>query len=116
VRSTNFFSDRELSCRCGCGFLPSSRLVDLLHAMRYIINKPLIITSGARCNNHNRLVGGAVSSSHTRGNAVDIRFTNAEEAREIEHTANLVGFKRVARGKSFIHVDIEDTSPYSWFY
>ncbi len=51
-------------------------MLDLIH---YVLQplcdklgKPIIITSGYRCSEVNKLVGGASSSQHVRGQAADI--------------------------------------------
>lgn len=49
-------------------------LVDnILDPLREAYGKPIIVTSGYRCEELNRLVGGSKSSQHRAGMAVDIR-------------------------------------------
>lgn len=45
---------------------------NLLEPLREKLSKPIIITSGYRCEILNKKVGGAPNSQHTRGQAVDI--------------------------------------------
>lgn len=45
----------------------------VLDPLREAYGKPIIVTSGYRCEKLNRLVGGAASSQHVKGEAVDIR-------------------------------------------
>ena len=49
-------------------------LVDkILDPLREAYGKPIIVTSGFRCDELNRLIGGSKTSQHRTGQAVDIR-------------------------------------------
>lgn len=81
IQLTPHFSSAELACHCGCGF--GSRpedyapgFLDLLETVRIVYGRPIHPTSGARCDAHNRAVGGVSLSAHTRGAAVDTGATN----------------------------------------
>jgi uncharacterized protein YcbK (DUF882 family) len=45
----------------------------VLDPLREAYGKPIIVTSGYRCDKLNKLVGGAASSQHVKGEAADIR-------------------------------------------
>lgn len=51
-------------------------IVKVLQPLRNKINKPMIITSGYRCFELNKIVGGALNSHHTMGQAVDFCVPN----------------------------------------
>ena len=55
----------------------------VLDPLRRIHLKPIIITSGFRCEKLNKAVGGVPYSWHTKGNAADIHIADENEAREI---------------------------------
>lgn len=55
----------------------------VLDPLRRIIKKPIIITSGYRCEKLNKAVGGVSNSWHQQGNAADIHITDEGNAREI---------------------------------
>lgn len=55
----------------------------VLDPLRRIIQKPIIITSGYRCEKLNKAVGGVSNSWHQQGNAADIHITDEEDARKI---------------------------------
>ena len=55
----------------------------VLDPLRRIHQQPIIITSGFRCAQLNKAVGGVANSWHTKGNAADIRIKDENEAREI---------------------------------
>jgi hypothetical protein len=67
------FAEEEFACRC-CGLVRVNvRLVQMLEQLRECLGgRPVIITSGYRCEEHNRAVGGARNSQHLLGNAADI--------------------------------------------
>ena len=49
-------------------------LIDkVLDPLREAYGKPIIVTSGYRCEKLNKVVGGAASSQHVKGEAADIR-------------------------------------------
>lgn len=47
---------------------------EVLEPLRSFVGKPIIISSGYRCNQLNVKVGGAYASQHTLGEAADIRL------------------------------------------
>ena len=55
----------------------------VLDPLRRSHQKPIIITSGFRCEKLNKAVGGVANSWHTKGNAADIHIKDENEAREI---------------------------------
>jgi hypothetical protein len=70
--SSRHFSDTELSCRCGCGLMPTQELQDCLDSIRDQYGKPITLTCAARCPTHNASVRGALHSQHIQGNAADL--------------------------------------------
>lgn len=46
---------------------------NVLDPLREAYGKPIVVTSGYRCEKLNRAVGGAASSQHVKGQAADIR-------------------------------------------
>ena len=71
------FKKREFACKC-CGRLPAKGIDPLLIArlecLRAFFKRPIIVTSGFRCTKHNRRIGGAEKSLHTKGKAADIKI------------------------------------------
>ncbi len=55
----------------------------VLDPLRRIYGKPIIITSGYRCQKLNTLVGGVSNSWHTQGNAADIHVSSLTEATKL---------------------------------
>ena len=76
---TENFSHKEFACKCKCGFdAIDERLVHRLQVIRDIVQVPMIINSGCRCEKHNKTVGGSKLSYHLKGLASDWRFERAE--------------------------------------
>lgn len=55
----------------------------VLDPLRRLYGKPIIITSGYRCPELNKKVGGVANSWHTQGNAADIHVASLTEATKI---------------------------------
>ena len=111
---TKYFSDKELSCKCGCGFMITDEsFLSRLDAAREIAGIPFVVTSAARCLKHNKAVGGVDSSAHTKGLAVDMAFKDSHSCYIILRALYDVGFKRIGINfaKSFIHCDVDETKP-----
>ena len=109
------FTAAELECP-HCGQMQMSNdFMRKLVAVRREINIPLHVTSGFRCPEHNRNVGGATSSKHLAGRAVDIALNMSEENQvtllELAIKHGLVG---IGVAKTFIHLD--DTRRRLWAY
>ena len=57
-----YFKDYEFACRCCGGLKIEQELVKALDQLRGDFGKPIIITSGYRCERHNANVGGVPGS------------------------------------------------------
>ena len=122
-----FFTDSELSCKCGCGLIAPTKSVYKLYAVRLLWGKPMIINSAIRCPIHNKRVGGTTGSTHLPpkdraghssdwgGCAFDIRTNNYREQRQIESIAVSCGFTGIGEGNGFIHIDDADRPQLTWW-
>jgi len=117
-KDLKYFKDSEFKCPC-CGandMCPSFKAK--LDLAREKAEVPFKITSGYRCEAHNKEVGGSKTSSHLNGFAVDIAV--GDSATRFAVIGGLVeaGFNRIGIGKTFIHVDMDsEKSPYvCWLY
>jgi uncharacterized protein YcbK (DUF882 family) len=88
-----------------------------LDHLRHVCGFPFVVTSGYRSLNHSlersKANGGG---SHTKGIAADIRALNGSQRYEIQRHAYALGFSGIGVHKSFVHLDIRDTTPVSWCY
>lgn len=69
------FNVKEFRCSCGKSHetLLASELVDKLEALYTALNcSKIIVTSGYRCPEHDKAVGGTSSGQHTKGTAADV--------------------------------------------
>ena len=113
-----YFKEEEFKCPC-CGKCDMNAMfVFMLDSLREFVGAPLHITSGYRCEKHNKKVKGSPNSAHLRGKAADILVTDSEMRWRILKFAMLLGFPRIGIANTFIHLDIDDTlpSPRVWLY
>lgn len=71
-----YFIAYEFMCPCCGGIKYDTKLIEILDTVREMIKTPIIITSGYRCEKHNREIGGAPQSKHILGIAADITTPN----------------------------------------
>ena len=116
---TRNFSRAEFACKCGCGFDDIDLdFVAILQSIRGALGSSLVINSGCRCATHNAKSGGAVTSAHVTGHAVDIACENGHLRFRLIELAIKYGIKRIGLHKTFIHLDNHPTNPQQvvWFY
>lgn len=107
----NYFTRSELECPCCHRCKTDDKFVDMLNYARSIAKIPFVITSGYRCEEHNKEVGGTANSAHTRGLAVDIKAANSTKRFIIVNALLRAGFKRIGIGKTFVHCDADSSLP-----
>lgn len=106
-----------IACACGCGFEPQKSALWFLYSLSREYNKHfqknLLVTSGARCYEHNAAVGGKPNSAHTVGLAFDVAFANSRECFVLVRHLYNMGIRRLGINfaKMFIHFDIDPTLP-----
>lgn len=69
------FNVQEFKCQCGKShdILIDSGLIDKLESLYTALNcSKIIVTSGYRCPEHDKAVGGTSSGQHTKGTAADV--------------------------------------------
>ena len=120
---SRYFKDSEFACKCGCGLNAIDPwLIHELDELRIMCGFPFVITSGCRCEEHNRAVGGSENSAHTPQNdgkckAADISIDNSTKRHNFLRHA-MRRFNRVGIAKTFIHVDMDKDKPQgvTWLY
>lgn len=121
IKRTEHFNDSEFACKC-CGELPVNMLyiqfVNQLEKARQIANVPFVITSGYRCEKHNKAVGGVPDSSHRSAVAADISTPNNLIRYRVLRGLFTAGFNRIGIAEDFIHVDTDvmKVSHVVWYY
>jgi len=107
------FDSGEFKCHC-CGKLPehgmNPKLIELLQAIREKIGKSISITSGYRCESHNKDCGGAKHSQHVLGNAADIKVAGMAAHEVHDYLASHFNQRCKGLGKyqNFTHIDVRD--------
>ncbi len=123
--SRNFHAS-EFDCKCNRGQCEADgmdmwgRFIMELQIVRDEYTKPMQITSGMRCIEHNKDEGGSKTSSHLTGTAADIYCEDLMD-RFLLLGAIMSGASAIVRvgiGKDFIHVDMDPNKvPYVvWVY
>ena len=110
------FSKLEIMCPCSCGADKiSSILIEKLQKVRNIIGRPIVITSGVRCEFYNASIKASMNSSHLPdehgvGQAVDIACLNSKDRYELVEVAQKF-FRRVGISQGsyggFVHLDVD---------
>ena len=86
---------------------------EVLQPLRVAYNKPIIVTTGFRCSELNKLVGGKPNSQHIRGQAADIVPKDIDDLDILfELCKNLPSFDQLlyekSKNKKWIHISYKD--------
>ena len=118
------FTEDEFRCKCGCGnVFVDEDFLDKLQAMRTTCGFPFVISSGFRCKDYDKSIGG--KGAHQTGQAVDI-VVYGSDAFELLAAAHYVGILRIGQKQHgphedrFVHLDTlsggKYPSPWPWTY
>lgn len=110
--SVKHFNKAEFACKCGgkyCDGFPaeiSRRVVEVLDTIREYTGKPVVVSSGVRCKNHNKSVGGVGNSYHLSGRAVDFTICgySAQTTINIINTLGLKPIELYAIDSTYVHM------------
>ncbi|MBA7543348.1 hypothetical protein ES705_35679 [subsurface metagenome] len=115
IKIATHFNLSEFACPCCNHVMLHPRLLGKLVELRNILERPVYVTSGYRCFEHNRKVGGVTNSYHCIGLAADIKVKDINliellgYAEEIDF--NGIGFYEK---KNFLHLDVRPTRRTRW--
>lgn len=111
------FTRHEFSCHC-CGVcLVSQRLVDALEKLREALGGvPVHVTSGYRCHDWNKKIGGVPGSQHPKGTAADIVVEGRDPVEVAEKAEHICEFRHGGIGiyDTFTHLDVREGGPARW--
>lgn len=117
-----YFELEEFNCNCcGKNGMSNDFITKLNHA-REMSGTPFYITSGYRCNKHQKLlyttgVSTALKSRHQDGIACDIYCVDSSTRFKIIHSLLAMNFTRIGIGRNFIHVDDDkNLTKKTWLY
>ena len=77
---------------------------NLLQPLRERYGKPIIVTSGYRCKELNKRVGGVINSQHIKGEAADIICKDKLELKELFEICKLFEFDQLIWEGTWIHI------------
>lgn len=121
TKLSTYFNSTEFDCHgsgCCSTTLINETLVEYLQKIREHFGKPITITSGYRCATHNKNVGGATGSRHSKGDAADI-VVSGVTPREVAKYAESIGIMGIglyetASDGHFVHIDTR-TTKFFWY-
>ncbi len=107
------FKVREFICHgCGAEGIKDDLVFHLQKAHDLLPdNSVMIITSGYRCEEHNKEVGGIEDSAHLKGLAADIKVDSSNYRFLLMCALIDAGFKRIGWYDNFIHCDLDTDKP-----
>ena len=113
----NHFSHKELACKCGCGLQNTTDIqLSMLNNVRELVGVPMIVTSGSRCPEYNKKVGGVETSDHLTGQGTDVFCETSSMRFALIRSAIAIGFKRIGVAKDFIHLGSNNNNPRNVFW
>lgn len=86
-----YFKDSEFACPCCGKNITKDNIKMIADQIREHFGRPAIITSGTRCEKHNREVGGVSGSYHVKGSAIDIYVQGVSGATLQSYCQTIVG-------------------------
>lgn len=108
------FSREEFRCKCGgkycTGFPaePEEKLVRIADAVRDHFGKPVSVSSGVRCTQHNAAVGGVSNSRHLSGKAMDFCINGFSSQTILDYVQKQSGVRLAyAIDSNYVHMDVE---------
>lgn len=107
-----YFSRHEFACKCGryCnGFPvePNRLLIEQADMVREHFGAPMFVSSGVRCAQHNRNVGGVDGSRHKSGKAMDFRVEGKSANTVLKYVKTLPKIRYAyAIDGSYVHMDV----------
>ena len=109
-----FFGRAEFMCNCGgkyCGGFPAEpvrMLVETADKVRAHFGKEAIVSSGVRCKQHNKNVGGVTNSKHLTGRAMDFCISCKKAPEVLDYVKSLpeVRYAYDIDGR-YIHMDVK---------
>ena len=107
-KNKTYFTKGELECKC-CGKCNLTKdFEEHLLALRIIFGRSMKVNSCFRCEKHNKDIGGAKSSYHVKGMAIDIAIPDGQYRADLATKAFALGWS-VGTYKTFLHLDRRKT-------
>jgi len=105
---SKYFSEAEMTCNCGCGLNNANpKTIRMINYARDLAGFPFPVTSWCRCEEHNSNIGGSKTSSHLKGCAVDLAFSDSTRKMDAITALIQAGFRRIGVYSWGLHVDTD---------
>ena len=107
-----YFKRPEFKCKCGkyCDGFPvemNEQLLRIADRVREHFGKPMIVSSGVRCETHNANVGGATGSRHKLGKAMDFCVDGFSASSVLAYVQTLPDIRySYAIDSNYVHMDV----------
>lgn len=121
TKLSTHFDSTEFDCHgngCCSETIVNPKLVEYVQKIRDHFGKSITVTSGYRCATHNKNIGGATGSRHSKGDAADIVVSGVTPA-EVAKYAESIGIKGIGLYETnadghFTHIDTRDVKAF-WY-
>lgn len=111
-----YFRIEEFNCQETGENEMKEEFIHKLDELRKACGFPFRITSGYRSPNHSIEKRKSKAGTHAQGIACDIAVSGGAQRYKIVSEAMRLGFTGIGVAKTFIHVDIRETTPVVWEY
>ena len=108
------FKKSEFKCKCGGKYCkgypeePKEKLIRIADKVRNHFGKPMTVSSGVRCKQHNANVGGVSNSRHLSGKAMDFCVSGVPASLVLPYVQSQSGIRYAyAIDNNYVHMDIE---------
>lgn len=109
---SEYFVEEEFACKCSSSSIRhiDKELLDILDKARRHFNSPIIITSGIRSVEYNKVVGGRRRSKHLLGIAADIVVKDVEAIKVYKYFNTTYPHKYgIGKHTGYTHIDTRST-------
>lgn len=121
VKVSAHFYSTEFDCHgsgCCSKTIINERLIEFLEEIRVHFNAPVTVTSAYRCPTHNRNIGGATGSRHSKGDAADIVVKGVAPRAVAQYAESIgilgIGLYETQADGYFVHIDTRDYKSF-WY-
>lgn len=103
-----YFKKSEFRCKCGCGAdSMNETLIRVADRTRGHFSRPITVSSGRRCANHNARVGGVSNSRHLSGKAMDFCVVGKTAAQVLDYVKQQPEIRYAyAIDGTYVHMDV----------
>ena len=115
IKISDNFSLWEFECPCCKKVMLDEKLLKELQILRFVIDLPILVNSGYRCEMYNKRIGGDLNSYHKLGKAVDITVPDMD-IKEVMLLAKELEFNGIGlyEKENYLHLDTRPGEKKIW--